>query len=61
MEMGQKLVKSKQRSCIRKRPKLLALGVSSNKPGYDKPSFKVSYAELEKVFPYHQVASEKRL
>lgn len=59
--MGQGLVKLEQRSRIRKRPKLLALGVSSSKFGYDKPSFKVSYAELEKVFPYHQVASAKRL
>lgn len=59
--MRQRLVKLEQRSRIRKRPKLLALGVSSNKLGYDKPSFKVSYAELEKVFPYHQVASAKRL
>ncbi len=59
--MGQGLVKLEQRSRIRKRPKLLALGVSSNKLGYDKPSFKVSYAELEKVFPYHQVVNEKLL
>lgn len=45
---------------IRKRPRLLALGVNSNKLGYDQPSVKVSYVELEMVFPYHQVANVKR-
>ncbi|EEZ41170.1 hypothetical protein VDA_002202 [Photobacterium damselae subsp. damselae CIP 102761] len=37
------------------------MGVSSNKQGYDKPSFKVSYAELEMVFPYHQKVNVKQL
>ncbi len=55
--MAETKIKQKQK---RKRPKLLALGVSSNKFGYDKPNVIKSCAELEMVFPYHQVASVKQ-
>ena len=44
-----------------KRPKLLALGAFSCKFVCNYPSFKAPCAELDKVFPCHQVESEKQL